>query len=313
MDRLLRLSAVLLCVFVTVIIFSIRAECAENPLSEIGKQGDVKWKELVNNYKNNGQYVDANNPAIIVKNFEKYQGKYKQFPKINFSDFVTDRNGQKYYYYGVKGSIDLYVIKHDQRINDKLIMLSNGLGSLKGEWEVLGVIDDAFRWWGNVVLMKVVAMRIPGKACVIIDEKKINLVGEDLFNDFLAGKEKDANEGLPKNLKSIPKGLDPVTVAKLFFYIGSVEKNDQVWVQLLSKEALNSDGSMRGRAKSWWRSLSTKNRQYFFVRENPDRVSGADKKCYMFQIKQEGENLGTAKPCILIQENGEWKIQNANP
>jgi hypothetical protein len=97
-----------------------------------------------------------------------------------------------------------------------------------------------------------------------------------------------------------------------FFVIGSIEKNDQVWVQLLSKDALNNDGSMRGRSKSWWRNLSTKNRQYFFVRENPKRVSGDNKKCYMFQIKQDGKNLGSAKPCILIRENGEWKVQSAN-
>jgi uncharacterized protein (DUF2164 family) len=313
MDRFFRLPTLILCTFVTVISYSNNAECTDNPLKEIGKKGDAQWNHLIKTHKGNGQYVDVNNPAIIVKNFERYLGKYKQFPKINFADFITDRNGEKYYYYGVKGSIDLYVIKHDQRINDKLIMLSNGLGSLQGEWEVLGVIDDAFRWWGNVVLMKVVAMRIPGKACVVIEENKIKLVGEDLFNKFLTGQEADAYKGLPKNLNSIPKGLDPATVAKLFFYIGSVEKNDQTWIQLLSKDALNNDGSMAGRAKSWWRSLSTKNREYFFVRENPNRVSGDNKKCYMFQIKQKGKNLGSAKPCILIRENGEWKIKSANP
>ncbi|MCP3924361.1 MAG: hypothetical protein GY714_17435 [Desulfobacterales bacterium] len=276
-------------------------------LSKIGKEGDKKWNEIIQSYKSKGNFVENKSAREITRNFKKYQGKITRFPKIDFSDMITDRKGNRYYYYGEKGSTDLFVVKYNMRINSKLQILSAAMGSLKGDWEIIGKIDDAYTWWGNVVHLDVVAIRIKGSVCATVKNNKVTLVGEEIMNAELAKKEKDAYSGIPKKLTSIPDGLDPLTVAKLFFYVGSVEKNKPVWSQLLAERSQGAS------SRSWWRIFNKYEREYFFVRENPKRANKPGAKCYMFQIKSKGKNMGTAKPCILVKEAGQWKIRSAYP
>ncbi|MCG8333536.1 MAG: hypothetical protein MJE63_03405 [Proteobacteria bacterium] len=286
---------------------------AGSELALIGKKGDQHWNKLVAEYKQQNKFVDHSGTKAIVGNFARYQGKVKQFPRFEFNDFVTDKNGDKYFYSDNKGTLNFFVIKHNKRINEKLQVLSSALGSLKGDWQVLGTIEDAYTWWGDIVLMDMIAMRIPGKACVVVNNGEATLIGQDILDKAMAEREKSSKDGIPKNLTSVPSGLDAETVAKLFFYVSSVEKNQEVWKDLLVPYALGNNKSLKGRSKSWWRNLTTKNREYFFVRENPGRVRKPGEKCFMFQIKANGKNIGTAKPTMLTQVNGEWKVRSAVP
>jgi hypothetical protein len=198
--------------------------------ADIGAQGDLQWKQLIDAYTKQKLYVEYASAKTIVKVFENFQGKYMLFPEIVFEDFVTDKDGKKYYYYGQKNTVDFYVIEHNPAINTKLQQLYQAFNLSGGKWEVLGSIEDAYRWWGNVVLMKMKAMRIAGVVCILInDDGSLTMVGQDVYDKLMAAKEADQFSDVPKNLKAIPKGLEPLKVAKLYLYLGSVEINQDLW------------------------------------------------------------------------------------
>lgn len=294
---------------VAILVFPILADDAAK---KIGELGDEEWNKIIQEYKDNNKYTDLHSTNVLVANFKNYQGKLMLFPKINFEDFVTDKDSNKYYYYGEKNTFAFYVIKYNNEITSKLQKLSYVFGKLGDtDWEVIGTVEDAYEWWGNIVLMDIKALRIPGKACAVVNDGKVTLVGEDLIDQELAKKEKESSGDIPKNLKSIPKGLDPLMIAKLFFHISSIEKNENVWDQLLSSECFYN-GQATGKVTSWWRNLTTKNRTYFYVREDKDRSTN-DTKVYYFQIKENGENVSTPKPTTIIKEKGEWKVDSATP
>ena len=275
---------------------------------QIGEAGDRAWSDLLEGYGASREVLDSMPAAKIVAGFETYQHRIMRFPGFDFSRFVTDKFNQKYYYHGERSLFDFVVIKNNEAINDKLRKLSSVVGPLGDQgWEVLGEIEEAYTWWGNVVLMSMVAMRVPGKACVIVDNGEVRLVGETLMEDFLSRRENEAGVGIPMNLANVPQGLAPVVVAKLFFHTSSVEKNRDVWDHLLTADARNAR-----RADSWWRNLTTMDRQYIFIRENQARSTDSE-KMYLFQIKKDGKALGNPKPVKVVKEDGEWKVQSATP
>lgn len=266
---------------------------------EIGKKGDEAWSKIVN-----GNSRDVINPPVsakvIASNFERYRGKMMVFPKFTFEDFVTDRNGEKYYYYG-EGD-DLFIIKYDSDITDILRRYTYYMGSAKDEnWQLLGTVKDVFTWWGNVVLMDIKALRIESKITVIKEGGKLNFVAEDLLNKYVEEKASAGAGDIPRNLTSIPSGLDPRTVADLYWYLAAEENNRDVWDELISAKASSSA------VRTYWKGLTKPGRTFFFVRVATD---SPDKKKYFYQIRENGNDVGSPKPISLIMENGEWRVNS---
>ncbi|WP_027728981.1 hypothetical protein [Treponema sp. C6A8] len=280
--------------------------------SDIAKAGDSEWDKMVSTYKANGQWKDTISASIVVDNFPAYYNKIMPFPAIDFSDFVTDKNGTKYYWCGEKTNWNIFVIKYNDGIQDYLYKLNNALGNYKGSYEVLGRITDAYSWWGDVVEMEVVAVRVKGRATIKIEGGKPLLVGEKLLNDAMNEKAASWTKGIPDNASSVPQNLTAEETAKWFLYYGSVKKNQDIWKKLCSaeEEAVKADGTLLAKGESWWRNLSKTDRDYYFVRSDDSRGS-ASEKFFMYQIRVNGQDAGVAKPmCVIKEKNGSWKVKS---
>ncbi len=72
--------------------------------------------------------------------------------------------------------------------------------------------------------------RVKGKACAIVKNGEVVFIGEDVMNSEIAKRSKNPYSDIPSKLKSVPKGLDLMKVAKLFYYVGGIEQNKDVWL-----------------------------------------------------------------------------------
>ncbi len=295
-------------------IFIVQGFIYSDNKKKIGELGDKAWESLINKYKNEGKYADLTKSSNIVRSFKDYEGKLMKFPKVNFHNTITDKYNKRYYYYGEKNSLDYYVVRYNNEIRDIITELTYIFGSLTGDYEILGVVEDAYTWWGNVVLMDIRAIRKSGQVCILIENGKAKLVGKELVDAEMKNKEQKSSKGIPQNLKSIPKGLDPLTVAKLYFHIGSIEKNYKVWLDLLSDELFSSDRKYtKSQVDSWWKTFSSSNNKtYFYVREDKDK-STKDKRRYYFQRVVDRKNERDPFPITVILEKGEWKVLSTLP
>jgi hypothetical protein len=283
-----------------------------DPAGDIARAGDTAWDNLAAQYKRDSLWVDPVSANIVVNNFSRYEKKVMLFPAIDFGDFITDRDGNKYYWYGEKNSNNIFIIKYNDGIQDLLYKLNNGLGNMSGRYEVLGTIVDAYRWWGNVVLMDVTAMRVQNRACVIIQNNKPVLAGQDIFDRYLADQAANWTAGIPQNAASVPQNLEPEAVAKWFLFYGSVKKDSAIWNQLCSvqENAISGSGALQAKGQSWWRMISMANREYYFVRSDSSRDTPSS-RIFMYQIRQDGQDVGVAKPMTVIKENnGQWKVSS---
>jgi hypothetical protein len=280
--------------------------------SDIAKAGDDAWNTLISQYKAENRWADPVSSNVVVNNFSAYMGKSMLFPAIDFSDFISDRDGNRYYWYGEKNSLNLFIIRYNDGIQDQLYKLNNGLGNYSGKYEVLGTIVDAWEWWGNVVLMDVTAVRVQNRACILIQDDKPVLAGQAIFDRHMAEQAANWTAGIPQNASSIPQNLDAEMTAKWFLYYGSVKKDSAVWNQLCSvqENAVSASGTLTAKGQSWWRMISMANREYYFVRSDPSRDT-ATSKVFMYQIRQNGADVGAAKPMTVIKEsNGQWKVSS---
>lgn len=274
---------------------------------EIAQQGDAAWEELLKNPKD-GALIDPPLTAhTIAANFEQYKGSFMLFPEFTFEDFMTDRNGEKYYFYGETESDGFFVIKYDNRITDMLQKYSYAMGPVGDEnWELLGSIEEVFTWWGDIVLMEIKAVRIKSKAAVIQEKGKLSFVAQDLIDKFMDEKAAAGLGDVPRKLTSIPSGLDARTVADLYFQISSKEDNKDVWLDLLSSNNFYA-GRPERRVDSWWNGLTKANRTFFYVRTATDTETT---KKYFYQIRENGKDVGSPKPMTLVLEDNEWKIKS---
>jgi uncharacterized protein (DUF2164 family) len=283
-----------------------------DPAGDIAKAGDDAWNSLVNRYKAEGLLADPVSANVVVNNFGRYDGKVMLFPAIDFSDFITDREGNRYYWYGEKNSLNLFVIKYHDGIQDQLYKLNNALGNYRGNYEVLGTIVDAWRWWGNVVLMDVIAVRVQNRAAILMQNNVPVLAGQDIFNRHMAAQAANWTAGIPQNASSVPQNLEPEMVAKWFLFYGSNKKDSNVWNQLCSvqENAISASGALTSKGQSWWRMISMANREYYFVRADPARDTPTS-KVFMYQIRQDGQDVGVARPMIVTRENsGQWRVSS---
>ena len=275
--------------------------------SQIGQRGDAAWENLLKNPRD-GYLIDPPLSAhTIASDFDQYMGNLMLFPEFSFDDFMTDRNGEKYYYYGEKESDGFFVIKYDNRITEMLRKYSYAMGPVGEEsWELLGSIEEVYSWWGDIVLMDIKAVRIRSRATVILEDGDLNFVAQDLIDRFMDEKAAAGLGDLPQNLTSIPSGLDPKTVADLYFHIASKEQNKEVWLELLSPYNFYN-GKPERRVDSWWNGLTKPDRTFFYVRTATDE---AKTKKYFYQIRENGNDVGSPKPITIVLEDNEWKVKS---
>ncbi|MDR1251485.1 MAG: hypothetical protein LBK62_04890 [Treponema sp.] len=283
-----------------------------DPAGDIAKAGDTAWDNLVAQYKRESLWADPVSANVVVNNFGRYEKKVMLFPAIDFGDFITDRDGNRYYWYGEKNSNNIFIIKYHDGIQDLLYKLNNGLGNMSGRYEVLGTIADAYEWWGNVVLMDVTAMRVQNRACVIVQNNIPVLAGQEIFDRYLAAQAANWTAGIPQNAATVPQDLEPEAVAKWFLFYGSVKKDSALWNQLCSvqENAISGSGALQAKGQSWWRMISMANREYYFVRSDPGRDTPSS-RIFMYQIRQDGQDVGVARPMTVIKEDGgQWKVSS---
>jgi hypothetical protein len=283
-----------------------------DPAGDIAQAGDAAWNNLVNGYKNRGQWAEPVSANVVVNNFGRYEGKVMLFPAIDFGDFITDRDGNRYYWYGEKNSLNLFVIKYHDGIQDQLYKLNNGLGNYRGNYEVLGTVVDAWEWWGNVVYMEVSAVRVQNRACIVMQNDRPALAGQDIFDRYLAEQAANWTAGIPQNATSVPQNLEPEMAAKWFLYYGSVKKDQALWKQLCSvqENAVSGSGTLTAMGESWWRMISMANREYYYVRSDPGRDTPVS-RVYMYQIRLDGQDVGVARPMTVTRESsGQWRVSS---
>ncbi len=289
------------------LLFSLLANINSETRQDIAQKSDAAWNDLMKRGQN-GPVIDPPLSArTIAANFAQYQGSLMLFPEFSFDDFVTDRNGEKYYFYGENEGNGLFVIKYDNRITEMLRKYSYAMGPAGDrDWELLGSIEESFEWWGDIILMEIKAVRIKNKVAVIKKGNSLNFVGEELIDKLMDEKAAAGITGVPENLSRIPSGLEAKTVADLYFHIASKENNQEVWLQLLG-----SDNFYRGkperRVDTWWRNLTKANRTFFYVRTATDN---ATMKKYFYQIRENGEDVGSPKPITIVLEENEWKVKS---
>ncbi len=286
--------------------------CFADAASDIAKAGDKEWDKMIAQYKACDDWRNLVSASYVAYDIYDYYGCIMQFPKIDFADFVTDKNGQKYYYCGEKTNWNLFVIKYNDGIQDLLYKLNNALGNKSGEYEVIGRITDAYSWWGDVVEMEVVAMRIKGRACIKIENGKAVLVGQEYLDKAMQSAASTWTKGIPDNAKDVPANLTAEETAKWFLYYGSNKKDSKIWNKLCSVEegAVDASGKLSAKGESWWRMISKTDREYYFVRADSSRDS-ATEKYFMYQIRMNGADVGAAKPmCVIKEKNGQWKVKS---
>ncbi len=136
----------------------------------------------------------------------------------------------------------------------------------------------------------------------------INRPGPLKIHREVVGREKPVSfskASLPGNIQSIPDGLDPLTVARWFYHIGSVQKNRELWQKLLTK-----DDWSKAKEDSVWHLLAEKGRSYYFVYIGENEPNY---KKYFFQRQEKGKDLGNPGPIIVVREDGKWRVRLANP
>lgn len=281
---------------------------AEDLQQEIGIKGDAAWDHLLDSLIKDEKLVGPESgPNAIADAFDSFVGKSMIFPEFNFEDFIVDRFGEKYFYYGDPASLNFYIIKYDSRITDQLIRYSYAMGPLGDDnWELLGKITEVYSWWGDIVLMDIQAIRVKGKAALLLEDGKLDFIAAELIDELMDRKAAAGTGDVPEGLTEIPSGLDPMTVAGLYFQLGNVEQNQDVWLKLLSSNNFWG-GKPERRVDTWWKNLTKPGRTFFYVRTDEESETEAK---YYFQIRQDGEDYGNPKPLGLIFENGEWKIDS---
>ena len=292
---------------ITIFLFVALACINADTRQEVAKKGDDAWNELMTKGRDGAVIDPPLSAGTIAADFGQYKGSLMLFPDFSFDDFVADRNGEKYYFYGENEANGLFIIKYDNRITEMLRKYSYTMGSAGDEdWELLGSIEERFEWWGDIILMDIRAVRIKNKVAVIKKGNSLSFVGEELIDKLMDEKAAAGITGVPENLNAIPAGLEPRTVADLYFHIANREKNQEVWMQLLG-----SDNFYRGkperRVDTWWRNLTKSGRTFFYVRTATDNP---DMKKYFYQIRENGQDVGSPKPITIVLEENEWKVKS---
>lgn len=280
---------------------------AESLADKIGTAGDEFWNDQIKNATDSGKYVEISNPEIIASDLSSYKGKLIMFPEVTWEDFYTYR-GNKYYYYGLEGNY--FIMEDEPELKTKLQRVAGIAGRLGDRVQAIGIIEDSDQWLGSsFVIIKMVAMRFPGKAAIIKTENGITLAGEDIMNEALSSASASWHKDVPKNINEISDNHfeDPEMIVKMFLYYGNVTKNQELWMQSITDRG-KSGSSLSGRGSSFWRNISKDERSYTLIRLNEDRSTDS-KKYYSYTFNHNGTE-SSIKTLVVEFENDKWVVTN---
>ncbi len=282
---------------------------SDNLKQVIAVKSDEEWLKFMEAEKACGTFVkELPNANFMGNNFSNYYNKVMLLPEVDMGDFAVDRNGDRYFRSGLP-AYSGYICKFFPEILDKLRKFSYILGPGNGgKVELLGRVKEVFNWWNNYVFIDTVAIRIPNLVTVFFEDGKAAFVGEDLIEARLAELKVESAADIPLGLKAIPTGTPPETIAKLFYHLCVNEDNQEVWMKLLAKDCF-WNGKPESKVSSWW-NLMKKGRSYYFVRIADDEE---DRKKYFFQMQLNGVDTSSPNPITVVKEDGEWRVQTANP
>jgi hypothetical protein len=282
-------------------------------IEEIARKGNTAWDNLILLYKRSG--CEEPTPAkTIADSFSQYKNKVIRFPLVDFSDVISDSKGNKYYYYGEKAGTEIVLFAYHEGLASRLETLNAMLGDLGSRYETLGsVIDVQQNWetWETAIFVELHAFYIRNRVCVVVENKKMALVGQDILDAFVKERALMWTQGIPENAEAVPPGLDPASVAKWFLFFGSIKKNLAVWTQLCSvqENAISSAGALRPKGRGWWQLLSSVERDYRFLGE--DSLNDTDTaRVFLYQISENGLDVGEPLPMTvtLEQAGGQWRV-----
>jgi hypothetical protein len=283
-------------------------------VEDIAKMGNTAWDNLILLYKQSG-WKEPAPVKTIADDFSQYKNKVMSFPLIDFSDVITDSQGNRYYYYGEKNGTEIVLFAYHAGIEPLIAALRSTLGNLGSQYEALGSVIDVKRdWetWQTVIFMKLCAFHIRNRVCVVVENETMAVVGQA---DIDIAKEKLAlnwRADIPEDTTSVPPALDPESVAKWFLFFGSTRKNLSVWSQLCSvqENAVSSVGALRPKGRSWWQTLSMADREYRFI--GADSANNTDtKQVFLCQVSEKGIDVGAPIPITVVLERaGQWRVSN---
>ncbi|MDR1324760.1 MAG: hypothetical protein LBK00_01850 [Treponema sp.] len=281
-------------------------------IEDIGRKGNITWDNLILLYKRSG-WKEPALPKTIADSFSQYKDKVMHFPLIDFSDVISDSKGNRYYYYGEKEGTEIVLFTYHEGLSLKLASLNAMLGNLGSQYEALGsVIDVQQDWetWETVIFVELCAFHIRSRVCVVVESNNIALVGQDILDVSVEEQVVMWTHDIPEDVKAVPPGLDPESVAKWFLFFGSISKNLGIWTQLCSvQENITSSANvLRPKGRSWWQTISSGEREYRFIGEavlnNTDTA-----RVFLYQISEHGLDVGEPMPLtVILEQAGQWRV-----
>ncbi|MDR2418916.1 MAG: hypothetical protein LBD79_07660 [Treponema sp.] len=302
--RILSLSLLLL------LVLPLSADFVE----DIGKKGSTAWDNLILLYKRS-VWQELAPLKTIVGAFSQYKDKVMRFPLVDFSDVISDGKGNRYYYYGEKEGSEIVLFTYHDGLSSKLALLNATLGSLGSRYEALGrVIDIQQNWetWETVIFVELCAFHIRSRVCVVVEGNDVALVGQDILDAFVKEWGVMWTHDIPEEVKAVPAGLDPESVAKWFLFFGSISKNLAVWTQLCSvqENAITSANVLRPKGRSWWQIVSSGEREYRFI--GADALNSTDTvRVFLYHLSENGLDVGEPMSLtVILEQAGQWRVSS---
>jgi hypothetical protein len=311
----------LFIVFMTLVPLMLYADIT----GDIALQGDKVWDNLLFLYKREARWIEIGS-APNFSQYTRYLEKVIRVPPVDFSNVITDREGNKYYYFSETDTSPLFIFPHNPGIQAQLDVFNLVFEDIGNSYEVIGRINDVITAndteyipgsggvWDNrdIVKVDIKAFRVRNKICVMVDTERVVPVAEDLVNTLLETRLMRWTLNIPENITVVPANLEPEVVAQWFLFFGSIRKNSQVWNQLCSvdKNIVSNTGLLRPLGQSWWRTVSQSDHKYFFI-SNVASKNSATSQTFLCGIREKDKTIETAKPITVTREqNGQWRVSS---
>lgn len=283
------------------------------------------WDKRIAGYRKNNLFIEKPDVEYLVANVNNSSGKYMIFPQIDFRKTFPDSYNNKYYYYRPPNTLNMFMFRENPSLTDKLMLYSSVIGNLdNAQCTFLGKITGAkiipledndqisqisgnnVRRMARNVFMETDAVYILKKVAVVMENGTCKIVAGDILEKQIAHLEKNAYRNIPRNTTKIPLSAAPLTIAKLFFYRGNVQKQYTLWQDCITQQQRQSLEMI----ENWWSEVSRSTNHYIFTRQT---TNSKEKKEFYFLCKQKGAYL--SKPVIVSVRlvNEQWRVDGFYP
>jgi hypothetical protein len=219
-------------------------------LDVLEERGDVVWDSMVILYKRQSEWVELAPVQTIADKFPVNKGKVIHFPVFDFKNTVSAQ-GKLYFFYENKDSPTTFLMPQRQEILDRINEMNVALINRRARYEVMARIvevqQDIVRW-NTVVVLEICGFRIEDQVCILKDEDRADVFGEDEMEVQEAASESDgditstpeeasASEPEVAEAAEAAAPSDPSAVAES----PSSEEEDTVEAEVEVEEASSSD------------------------------------------------------------------------